>query len=204
MTGMLQVPRSRGALSGVLLAVLGAWGALIPFVGPYFHYAYTPDTAWTYTSGRIWLEVLPGAAAVLGGLIVLITRIRPVAQLGACLAMFSGGWFAVGGILSPLWTTGPGVAPGTPAGGTAARVIEQLGFFTGLGAVIVFFAALALGRLSVIGIREAKLVEQDKATQDKATQSKATRDETAQAKAEAEPQQVTDATGSRRAGAPVR
>ena len=27
MTGILQVPRSRGALSGVLLVMLGAWGA---------------------------------------------------------------------------------------------------------------------------------------------------------------------------------
>ena len=60
---MLQMRRSRGALSGVLLMLLGLWGALIPFVGPYFRYAYTPDTAWTYNTGRLWLEVLPGAAA---------------------------------------------------------------------------------------------------------------------------------------------
>jgi hypothetical protein len=45
--GMLRVPRSRGAVSGVALILLGLWGALIPFVGPYFHYAYTPDTGWT-------------------------------------------------------------------------------------------------------------------------------------------------------------
>ena len=49
MAGMLQMRRSRGAASGFLLVLLGAWGALIPFVGPYFHYAYTPDTAWNGT-----------------------------------------------------------------------------------------------------------------------------------------------------------
>ena len=54
MAGMLRVPRSRGALSGVLLVLLGAWGALVAFVGPYFHYAFTPDRAWAYTSGRLW------------------------------------------------------------------------------------------------------------------------------------------------------
>ena len=37
MAGMLQMRRSRGAASGFLLVLLGAWGALIPFVGPYFH-----------------------------------------------------------------------------------------------------------------------------------------------------------------------
>ena len=55
MAGMLQMRRSRGAFSGFLLILLGLWGALIPFVGPYFHYAYTPDKAWTYNTGRLWL-----------------------------------------------------------------------------------------------------------------------------------------------------
>ena len=53
---MLQMRRSRGAFSGFLLMLLGLWGALIPFVGPYFDYAYTPDRAWTYNTGRLWLE----------------------------------------------------------------------------------------------------------------------------------------------------
>ena len=39
----LRMPRSRGAVSGLLLVILGAWGALIPFVGPHFNFAYTPD-----------------------------------------------------------------------------------------------------------------------------------------------------------------
>jgi len=49
MSGMLRIPRSRGTFSGVLLVLLGAWGGLIAFIGPYFHYAYTPDSAWSYT-----------------------------------------------------------------------------------------------------------------------------------------------------------
>ena len=44
MAGMLKVSRSRGALSGVLLVLLGIWGGLIPLVGPYVNYAYTPTT----------------------------------------------------------------------------------------------------------------------------------------------------------------
>src|SRR4029450_4119930 len=49
MAGVLGGPRSRGALSGVVLVFLGAWGALIPFIGPYFQFAYTPGTVWVYT-----------------------------------------------------------------------------------------------------------------------------------------------------------
>jgi len=157
MTGILRVPRSRGALSGVLLVLLGAWGALIPFIGPAFHYAFTPDHSWTYTSGRIWLEVLPGAATLLGGLIVLVAATRPVAVFGSWLAAMSGAWFIVGRPLSGLWATGGRGTAGSPVGGHIARAVEDVGFFTGLGAVIIFFAAFALGRFTVVGIREVKL-----------------------------------------------
>lgn len=158
MTRMLQVPRSRGAASGLLLVLLGLWGALIPLVGPYFHYAYTPDTAWTFTSGRIWLEIVPGAATVLGGIILLASASRPVAMIGAELAAVAGAWFALGTVLSPIWPAASSLNPGTPVGTTTIiRQLEHLGFFTGLGVVIVFVAALALGRLTVVGVRDARL-----------------------------------------------
>ena len=157
MTGMLRVPRSRGALNGALLVLLGIWGGLIAFVGPYFHYAYTPDKAWTYTTGRLWLEILPAAAAVLGGLIVGGSASRPAAIFGAWLAALSGAWFALGGLLSTLWTIGGNA--GHPVGDNLHRVTEQIGFFTGLGVVIVFLAAVALGRFTVIGHRERLAAE---------------------------------------------
>ena len=159
MTGILRVPRSRGALSGVLLILLGAWGGLVPLIGPYFHYAYMPDTAWSFTSGRIWLEIAPGVVTFVGGLIVLVSSLRPVAMLGAWLAAFGGAWFALGITLSPLWTSGAVSAIGTPVGGKFHRIAEQIGFFTGLGLVIAFLAALVIGRLSVIGVRDARLAE---------------------------------------------
>ena len=159
MAGMLRVPRSRGALSGALLVLLGLWGGLVAFVGPYFHFAYTPGTAWTYTSGRLWLEILPGIATVLGGLILLASRVRPVAMFGAWLAAVSGAWFAVGRVLSPAWNAHGTVALGTPLGGTLHRALVELTYFTGLGVIIVFLAALSIGRLSVIGVRDARLGE---------------------------------------------
>jgi len=152
MTGMLRVPRSRGALNGVLLVLLGIWGGLIAFVGPYFHYAYTPDTGFTYTTGRLYLEILPAAGTVLGGLIVGGSASRPAGIFGAWLAALSGAWFALGGQLSALWHTGG--SAGQPVGDSLHRVVEQIGFFTGLGIVIVFLAAVALGRFTVVGIRE--------------------------------------------------
>jgi hypothetical protein len=162
MTRMLQVPRSRGAVSGLLLVLLGLWGALIPLVGPYFHYAYTPDTAWTFTHGRIWLEIVPGAATFLGGIILLASASRPMAMFGAWLAAAGGAWFALGTVLSPIWPAASTLNPGSPVGTTTLlRQVEHLGFFTGLGVVIVFVAALALGRLTVVGVREARMAERE-------------------------------------------
>jgi hypothetical protein len=186
MPGMLRVPRSRGALSGVLLVLLGAWGALIPFVGPYFHYGYSPDRAWTYTSGRLWLDILPGGVAILGGLIALAATTRPAALFGAWLAAMSGAWFVVGQTLSTLWTAGGRQAAGYPVGGTLTRAVEQVGFFTGLGAVVIFFAALSLGRFSVVGVREATRAAKDAAAADQAVADQAAADEAAADRAASE------------------
>jgi hypothetical protein len=138
---MLQMRRSRGAVSGFLLILLGLWGALIPFVGPYFHYAYTPDVAWHYNTARLWLEVLP---AVFGGL----------------LAAAAGAWFVLGTTLSPLWNNNVTIG-GSPASSRVfIRVMEQIGFFYALGVVIVLIAGAAVGRILSVpsGIREVEAV----------------------------------------------
>jgi hypothetical protein len=143
--------RRRGqAGGGLLLMLLGAWGALIPFVGPYFGYAFTPDKAWTYTSGRFWLSVLPGAAAFLGGLLVL-GSVR-AARAGAFLAALGGIWFVIGRPVIADVITGGSISTGSPVSTPGAlfspstmHFLEGLGFFYGLGVVIVFFAARTLG-----------------------------------------------------------
>ena len=183
MTTMLQVPRTRGAVSGLLLVLLGAWGALIPFVGPYFHYAYTPDAAWTYTTGRLWMEIAPGAATLAGGIILLSSATRPVAMFGAELAAVAGAWFALGTVLTPLWTTASTLNPGHPVGGTIGQPLEQIGFFSGLGVVIVFVAALALGRLTGIGVRDGRLRAE--------TSAEAERERAAQTEAAAKREQAS-------------
>ena len=175
MTAIMRVPRTRGLGSGLLLILLGAWGALIPFVGPYFHFAYTPDAAWTWTWGRFFLEIVPGVATALGGLILMISAFRPVAMFGAALAAAAGAWFVVGSLLGPVWTSyaaaGGGVPaaldPGQPTGGPLHMVAEHLSFFTALGVVIVFVAAVAFGRLAIIGARDARLASGRDVTWDK-------------------------------------
>lgn len=150
MARTLRMHRSRVAAAGTLLALLGLWGALIAFIGPYFHYAYTPDKTWDYTTARLWLEILPGAAAFLGGVLLVATRNRTGAVFGAALAAAAGAWFVLGTVFSPLWNHNQPLG-GTPASATVVmRIAEQVGFFTGLGVVIVALAALAFGQVTAV------------------------------------------------------
>ncbi|RAY16404.1 hypothetical protein DPM19_05890 [Actinomadura craniellae] len=151
------MPRSRGALSGVLLVLAGLWGGLIPFIGPYFNFAFTPDEPWVWTANRFWLSVLPALATVLGGLILLFSANRIMAMLGGGLAALGGLWFILGGPLSTLWTATGVPATGTPVGGQTRRLFEQLAFFEGIGSLILLLSALALGRLAVVGVKEARM-----------------------------------------------
>jgi hypothetical protein len=160
MAGMLRMRRSRGAISGFLLVLLGIWGAIIPFIGPYFNFAYTPDTTWTYTTARLWLEILPGAAVFVGGLLLIIATGRHIALFGALLAAAAGAWFVLGTTLSPLWNNHVTLG-GSPVGSTVfIRTMEQIGFFSALGVVIVFIAAAAFGRIASVpaGIRTVEPV----------------------------------------------
>jgi len=152
--GRFQMPRSRGAASGFLLILLGAWGALIPFVGPYFDFAFSPDRMWAWTTARGWLEVLPGVVAVVGGVLLLGSRNRFTAMLGGWLAVLSGAWFVMGRALDGPLRLGD---PGAPVAATEAkRVGLELAYFYGLGALIIFLGAIALGRLSVRTARDVR------------------------------------------------
>lgn len=145
----MRIRRSHGILGGLLVALLGIWGGIIPFVGPYFGYAYTPDKVWTYNTGRLWLEVLPGVGALLGGLLMMAARSRHVALFGSVLAIASGAWFVLGNVFAPLWTTAN--PAGVPAStGAAMHALEQVGFFSGLGIVIILLAALVAGRVTAV------------------------------------------------------
>jgi hypothetical protein len=158
-TRTARVPRTRGAVSGALLVLLGAWGALVPFIGPYFDYSFGTDQTWHWTNARGWLEVLPGAVVVVGGWLVLISKHRVSGSLGGWLAAAGGAWFVVGQSLAPLWHTGNVGAPLSTR--DAGRAVAQLGYFYGLGVVIVFLAAFALGRLAVVGVRDLQAARRD-------------------------------------------
>jgi hypothetical protein len=154
----MRIARSTGAVSGVLIVVLGTWAALIPFVGPYFDYSFGTNATWHFTTDRLWLDVLPGALAVLGGLLLIVAGTRPAGIFGGWLAMVAGGWLIVGPPVSLTWESGTGPI-GRPLFGSTRQMLELVGYFYGVGALIVALSAFAIGRFA----SRPHLVEEDAA-----------------------------------------
>jgi hypothetical protein len=129
----------------LLVLVLGVWGGLIPFIGPYFHYSFGGDQTWHFTMQRLWLCILPGGVAVIGGLMLMRASSRVGGLTAGWVALVAGAWFAVGPAVALLWDHTI-YAIGAPNGGQARRMLEWVGYFSGLGVAIVGLAAFAMGR----------------------------------------------------------
>jgi hypothetical protein len=152
----MRIARSTGVMCGLAIALLGLWGALIPFVGPYFDYSFGVNSTWHYTSDRLWLDILPGAGAVLGGALLILASTRPAGVVGGWLALAGGAWYAIGPAVSLTWESGQGPI-GRPLFGSTRQMLELVGYFYGLGALIIALAAFAIGRF----VSRPPLAEQD-------------------------------------------
>jgi hypothetical protein len=122
-------------VSGLALVAVGTWIALAPFVAGTW--------AWEWDLGRFLLTVVPGAAAVVGGLIMLGGRRS--ARIGGGLALAGGLWLMAGPLLHAL-VAGPEL--GTTPEGAAVRMLEMIPFFFAAGALVSFISAYAAGFLS--------------------------------------------------------
>jgi len=161
---MRRIPRTKGAVSGFLLVLLGLWAGLIAFVGPYFDYAMHSDQTWQWFADRGWLQVLPAAATVNGGFMLMSGATRARNSLGAMLALAGGLWFVIGPTVSMLWNDGQ-ITVGPPIGQhNITHVLEWLGFFYGVGALITLFSAYALGFMAALPIVDERIVGRTVAT----------------------------------------
>ncbi len=134
---------TRVRTSGVIIVLVGAWGALVPFVGPLFGYRMGNVEAWTWSESHLTLHLLPGVVAILGGALALSSA-RRRARLGSALALLGGAWFILAPTLHPLWAASTGMMMGDSVW---SQIASSLGYHYGTGVVITTLAAYALGAL---------------------------------------------------------
>ncbi len=133
--------------AGLLLLVIGAWGGIVPFVGPLFGFSATGTPAWEWNLSHALLGVLPGAVACVAGLTLVIPRVSTVGwrRLGLTIAglvtIASGAWFVVGPVAWPVLASGPYFVPADPL----TELRYQLGYSLGPGLIITACGAFALG-----------------------------------------------------------
>ncbi len=133
---------------GLLAALVGAWGALSVFVGPYFGYQPTSADAWSWTTQNWLLHLVPGAAAVLAGLMILSAspgRHRRAGHgapigLAALILVCAGAWFVIGPALWPTFESGQPFATGTDAW---TSFVNQVGSSLGPGILLAMLGGMA-------------------------------------------------------------
>lgn len=129
---------------GILVLLVGAWGALVPFVGPLFGYNMGNVAAWTWTESHFSLHLLPGVVAAVGGLLMLRSTAARV-RLGAILGLLGGAWFILGPTFHPAWAGGSGM---TMMGNNVwSGILSSFGYHYGPGVVLTAVSAFALGAL---------------------------------------------------------
>jgi hypothetical protein len=131
----------RTRLLGLLLILLGAWAGIVAYVGPLFGYRMTGGPAWAWTTSHWELHAAPGAAVVVGGLLVVAAAPRMIARAGAALAVAAGTWVVVGPLFASMWLGGD--SESQLASATLHQVARPLGYHYGTGVLIVAVAAYA-------------------------------------------------------------
>jgi hypothetical protein len=128
--------------TGLLIVLLGAWGAIIPYIGPAFSYSANGNGSWAWTSAHTWLFLLPGIAAVVGGLLLLSGRPASVtASVAALLVLAAAAWFVVGPAAWPVLNHGAFFRHAA----TVKNLWYLIGYSMGPGVLLAFLGGVALG-----------------------------------------------------------
>jgi hypothetical protein len=111
-------------IAGAVAIVVGAWGGIAPYVGHALHYSADGSATWTWNLQHGLLSLLPGAMAVVGGTLVVVTawvrRDRASAlhtvALAAATALLglSAVWFLIGASVWPIYFTGHVLVSASP------------------------------------------------------------------------------------------
>jgi hypothetical protein len=146
---------------GLAIALLGGWAFFVPLLGCYFGFGFDSDTAWRFTGQQWELQLAPGIAAFVGGL-MLMTPARGRGWLGGLLAFLAGAWLVSGPSFYPVFSSGHLA----PYGSEMMKAVRWLGHFYGVGGLILYFSGYAHGlfaRRTVI--QETPLPPEPTATQ---------------------------------------
>ncbi|MBO0715138.1 MAG: hypothetical protein J2O39_08495 [Acidimicrobiales bacterium] len=136
-------------LLGLLVVLLGAWGGIVPFVGPLFGFRSTHSGSFAWTAPHVFLYLIPGAVAMFFGLVLMgaamerRARFSVSKELAGLVIMACGAWFVLGPVVWPIFSSSAVFGSVT---GAQARFVNFLGYNLGPGLLLAAFGAMALVR----------------------------------------------------------
>jgi hypothetical protein len=135
-------------MTGAVGLVVGAWGAIAPYVGHALHYSADGSATWTWNLQHGLLSLLPGAMAVVAGaLLVAIAWVRrgqasllSTVGLSAATVLLglSATWFLIGTSVWPIYFSSHVLVGASPVR-TFANVV---GTYVGEGFVLAAIAGV--------------------------------------------------------------
>jgi hypothetical protein len=130
-----------------LVILLGAWAALVAFIGPSFGYQATSSSSWQWTTTNWLLHLLPGAVAVVGGFLILALwprvslGMRGLYSLVTLAVVAAGAWLVIGPAVWPVIESSRAYGPSDSAW---TSFLHQVGANLGPGLLIVFLGGMLL------------------------------------------------------------
>lgn len=133
------------SLTGLGALLVGAWGAIAVYVGPYFGFRPTTAQTWDWNLQNGLLHLLPGAVAFAAGLMLLAMGparrgAGGVLTLPALLLMAAGAWFVVGPV---AWPTFEGGAAYAQVASASRNLLNQAGASLAPGLVLAALGGMA-------------------------------------------------------------
>ena len=143
-------PAAAGGVAtvGLLTILVGAWAGIIPYVGPVFGYNATGTGSFVWNQAHALLWLVPGAAAVLLGFMLLtsaplvragVSRIGPM-WIGLFIAL-CGAWLVIGPFAWPVLEATTAIRFATPL----HELTYLIGYSLGPGVVLALFGGSVMG-----------------------------------------------------------
>jgi hypothetical protein len=133
-------------VAGLCIVVLGAWGGIVPFVGPLFGFSGDGSASWRWNLAHALANLTPGAAAVFAGLLVMLAgraAYRPGGLAsGGLLAALCGAWFVIGPLSWPVLEHATFFVSASPL----RELTYWIGYSLGPGVLLVALGSFVLGR----------------------------------------------------------
>lgn len=121
---------------GVLAVAVGAWGGLVPYIGHAISFSADGSDTWTWNLQHGLLYLLPGAVAVVGGSLAILSAFADHVQrmdlsrltlpIVTTLLGLSGIWFLVGSAVWPIFYAGHVFTAASPVRSFAEKAAYDL------------------------------------------------------------------------------